>query len=179
MGLRCVIARSADLTCDLVDDLVALTNDTMGALYARSGRSIGWDVTRQRAEILHPDAGAICLFKEDDLKGYCLLRSYHEEGLNLFYIQELHLAPDMQRKGIGGALIRQLARHASGQGYDRLRLTNLDVNLGAAAFYRAIGLEPVSGRFGIYQTEFEIDLGQLNPQASAAPLRDDISTNAG
>lgn len=55
------------------------------------------------------------------------------------YLEDLFVLPEYRGRGIGGALIRQVARIAVDRGCGRLEWTVLDWNESAIGFYRHLG----------------------------------------
>jgi GNAT superfamily N-acetyltransferase len=64
-------------------------------------------------------------------------------GVHGVYIEDLYVRPDHRGRGIGRALLRELARECDRQGYARLEWAVLDWNEPAIGFYGALGAEPM------------------------------------
>ncbi|MDR2795101.1 MAG: GNAT family N-acetyltransferase [Spirochaetaceae bacterium] len=60
------------------------------------------------------------------------------------YLEDLFVKPGLRGKGIGGALLRNLAGLAARRGCGRLEWACLDWNTPSIAFYRSIGAVPLS-----------------------------------
>ena len=58
------------------------------------------------------------------------------------YLEDLYVLPALRGKGIGKALLKELARLAVDRGCARLEWSVLDWNAPAIAFYKSIGAEP-------------------------------------
>ena len=58
------------------------------------------------------------------------------------YLEDLYVLPALRGKGIGKALLKELARLAVNRGCARLEWSVLDWNAPAIAFYKSIGAEP-------------------------------------
>ena len=58
------------------------------------------------------------------------------------YLEDLYVLPALRGKGIGKALLGELARLAVDRGCARLEWSVLDWNAPAIAFYKSIGAEP-------------------------------------
>ena len=58
------------------------------------------------------------------------------------YLEDLYVLPALRGKGIGKALLGELARLAVNRGCARLEWSVLDWNAPAIAFYKSIGAEP-------------------------------------
>jgi GNAT superfamily N-acetyltransferase len=66
-------------------------------------------------------------------------------GRPSLYLEDLFVRPEARGHGIGGALLRHLARIAVTRGCGRFDWTVLDWNLEAQAFYRSLGAEIMPG----------------------------------
>jgi diamine N-acetyltransferase len=60
-------------------------------------------------------------------------------GRHGLYLEDIFVRPALRGKGIGKALMRNLARHCVERGYARFEWTVLDWNELSIAFYRSIG----------------------------------------
>jgi GNAT superfamily N-acetyltransferase len=65
-------------------------------------------------------------------------------GQHGIYLEDLYVTPSMRGRGIGKALLAELAAICVRQGYGRLEWWVLDWNDAAIGFYRSIGAEPMS-----------------------------------
>jgi ribosomal protein S18 acetylase RimI-like enzyme len=61
------------------------------------------------------------------------------------YLEDIYVLPEHRGRGVGKAMLRELARIAGGRGYGRIELACLDWNAPSVAFYRSFGFEPVDG----------------------------------
>lgn len=61
------------------------------------------------------------------------------------YLEDLYVRPEFRGRGVGRALLVQLARLAKERGCGRLEWSVLDWNEPAIGFYRGIGASPVGG----------------------------------
>ncbi len=61
------------------------------------------------------------------------------------YLEDLYVKPTHRGRGIGGALLREVASIAVERGCGRLEWSVLDWNEQALSFYRELGAEPLSG----------------------------------
>ena len=64
------------------------------------------------------------------------------------YLEDLYVRPEHRGRGVGRALLANLARTARERGYGRVDWSVLDWNEPALAFYRSIGARPMSGWTG-------------------------------
>jgi len=65
-------------------------------------------------------------------------------GKHGIYLEDLYVAPAVRGRGIGRALLAELAAICVRRGYGRLEWWVLDWNKPALGFYRSIGAEPMS-----------------------------------
>jgi GNAT superfamily N-acetyltransferase len=65
-------------------------------------------------------------------------------GKHGIYLEDLYVTPAMRGRGIGRALLRELAGICVQRGYGRLEWWVLDWNSPAISFYRSIGAMPMS-----------------------------------
>jgi GNAT superfamily N-acetyltransferase len=61
------------------------------------------------------------------------------------YLEDLFVRPEWRGRGVGGALLRQLARIAVERGCGRMEWSVLDWNDQAIGFYRSIGAQGMDG----------------------------------
>ena len=64
-------------------------------------------------------------------------------GHHGIYLEDLYVRPQYRGRGIGGALMRELATIAVERGYDRFQWWVLDWNAAAIEVYRAAGAVPM------------------------------------
>jgi diamine N-acetyltransferase len=69
-------------------------------------------------------------------------------GRHGIYLEDLFVQPDLRGKGIGTALLRQLARRCCDEKLTRLEWSVLDWNAPSIAFYKAHGAELLEGWTG-------------------------------
>jgi GNAT superfamily N-acetyltransferase len=94
------------------------------------------------------DPAAECLIAELDgaPAGFALFyRTFSTwEGRPGIWLEDLYVAPEIRRGGVGGALLRELAALTIARGYTRLEWNALDWNAPALGFYAAIGADRLS-----------------------------------
>jgi GNAT superfamily N-acetyltransferase len=65
-------------------------------------------------------------------------------GRHGIYLEDLYVTPAMRGRGLGTALLAELAATCVRRGYGRLEWWVLDWNAPAIGFYRSIGAEPMN-----------------------------------
>jgi GNAT superfamily N-acetyltransferase len=82
----------------------------------------------------------------DDVVGFALwfLNFSTWLGRHGVYLEDLYVTPSMRGRGIGKALLAELAAICERRGYGRLEWWVLDWNTPAIGFYRSIGAQPMS-----------------------------------
>ncbi|HEV3281856.1 MAG TPA: GNAT family N-acetyltransferase [Acidimicrobiales bacterium] len=66
-------------------------------------------------------------------------------GRSGIYLEDLYVRPDARGRGVGGALVSELAATARRCGYRRVEWAVLDWNEPALRFYRSLGAVPMTG----------------------------------
>jgi GNAT superfamily N-acetyltransferase len=61
------------------------------------------------------------------------------------YIEDLFVLPESRKRGIGRAILHELATIAVERGYGRMEWQCLDWNTPSIEFYRSLGAEPQNG----------------------------------
>jgi GNAT superfamily N-acetyltransferase len=94
-----------------------------------------------------PKAEVVFAMVEGEAAGFALFFHNYSTFLGKLgiYLEDLYVRPELRGRGIGGALLRHLARLALERGCGRLEWSVLDWNEPALAFYRSIGAKPVEG----------------------------------
>ena len=88
-----------------------------------------------------PRFGLLVAEVDDRVRGYALFfetYSTFRVAPSLF-LEDLYVHPDVRGRGIGRALMLELARAAVARGCERFEWTVLDWNEGAQRFYRSLG----------------------------------------
>ena len=84
---------------------------------------------------------------EDSAVGFALF--FHSFSTFLarpgLYLEDLYVRPEARGRGVGRALLAELARLAAERGCGRLEWSVLDWNAPAIAFYESLGAEPLTG----------------------------------
>jgi len=128
-----------------VDDLVALIHDL--AEFERSPGSVEID-TGQLSEALFCDSPTVFahVAEEDDrVVGMAIwFKNFSTwTGRNGIYLEDLYIRPDARGRGVGRALLAELAAIARREGYARLDWSVLDWNSSAIRFYQSVGALPM------------------------------------
>ncbi len=62
-------------------------------------------------------------------------------GQRGFYLEDIYITETYRGKGVGEAMLRELARLAASRGYERIDFVVLDWNTSAIEFYKKLGAE--------------------------------------
>jgi GNAT superfamily N-acetyltransferase len=92
-----------------------------------------------------PDAEVIIAYYNNEPAGFALFFHNYSTflGQRGLYLEDLFVKPELRGKGIGKALLAQLARLAQERNCGRLEWSVLDWNESAIKFYRALGAVPL------------------------------------
>jgi GNAT superfamily N-acetyltransferase len=118
-----------------------------------------------------PVAEAILAELEGEAVGYALyFASYSTfRGRAGLYLEDLFVEPEHRGRGIGKALLREVAAVAHRRGAPRLDWSVLDWNAPSIAFYKSLGAEPLD-EWTTFRLQGE-SLAQLGRQRAAEPSR--------
>jgi GNAT superfamily N-acetyltransferase len=93
-----------------------------------------------------PAAEVLLADVEGETAGFALF--FHNfstwQGRRGLYLEDLFVRPEMRGRGIGQALLRELARIAADRGCARMEWAVLDWNTPAIDFYRNLGAVPMN-----------------------------------
>ena len=86
-------------------------------------------------------AEGLCAFDGDTAVGYAIFYPNFASfrGQIGLYLEDIYVTQDYRGKGIGEALLRQVARLALSRGYERMDFQVLDWNTSAIGFYKNLG----------------------------------------
>jgi GNAT superfamily N-acetyltransferase len=120
---------------NLLHEVEATEAKLQGALFPASGR---------------PDAECRLAFLDGTPAGLAIFFTNYSTFLAKpgLYLEDLFVQPELRGRGIGKALLLDLARLANARGCGRMEWTVLDWNASAIAFYESIG--------AIRKTEWQI-----------------------
>jgi GNAT superfamily N-acetyltransferase len=143
-----VILRPA--TPDDVPALVAMVRDL--ATFEREPDAVEVDDAMLAAE-LFTDAPVVFATVADDA-GEVLGMAIHFRNFSTWtgrvgiYLEDLYVRPEHRGRGVGRALLADLARTATDRGYARVDWSVLDWNRTAIDVYRSVGARPMTGWTG-------------------------------
>ena len=116
---------------------------------------------------LFDERGAEVLLAEKDGEPVGFALYFHNFSTFLgrrgIYLEDLYVRPEARGRGVGTALIRELARLAAERGCGRLEWWCLDWNEPSIRFYRGLGAEPMD-EWTVYRVSGDA-LGRLAGQA--------------
>jgi len=95
----------------------------------------------------HPCVEGLVAESAASLAGYALF--FHNfsswRGRRGLYLEDLFVRPELRGRGIGKALVEELARIAAARGCARIEWVVIDWNSPAIGFYKSLGAEPIDG----------------------------------
>lgn len=109
--------------------------------------SIGWSPSKKKREMQLPDLRYILLkrkdFDEDNeresLVGFLSFMLTYEDGYEVVYCYEVHLALELQGKGIGKRLMQMMEEVGKRARVEKAMLTSFKANKNAVLFYERLG----------------------------------------
>ncbi|KAL8935038.1 MAG: hypothetical protein Q9216_005611 [Gyalolechia sp. 2 TL-2023] len=111
--------------------------------YATS--SVGWSPTKKRKEMTLPDlrylllVNPIAQHNRTRLDGFLSFMLTYEDGHEVVYCYELHLAPHLRGQGLGKHLMSLMEKAGSNAGVEKSMLTVFVENEAAMRFYHKLG----------------------------------------
>lgn len=118
------------------------------AVYEKEPDAVVTDEDGIAASLFGQGATAKALIAELDAEpvGYAVWFASYSTwlGRNGLYLEDLYVTPEMRGRGVGKAILRQLAALAVAQGCGRMEWSVLDWNAPAIAFYESVGARPQS-----------------------------------
>ena len=150
------------------DDLQAVSKIKVGSWVDTYGSLIGPEALRP---FLDQPAQLATLHKQLQLPGTLLLVALDRSGVVVGFalthlandpeplLESLHVAPELQGRGVGTMLMRTTASELKARGYDSMRLGVIVGNAAAARFYDrlggiVVGVEPVSWAAGVLHSVY-------------------------
>jgi len=147
------ICSSASISPSDFDACFALVKLTSSDTYKKS--SVGWSPAKKKNEMRLPDMRYILLVRnernaqkqsepaagkaERDIGGFLSFMVTYEDGIEVLYCYELHMAPVLQRVGLGKQLIGLYEKIGRNVGLRKGMLTVFKSNQTALQFYRKLG----------------------------------------
>ncbi len=105
-----------------------------------------WSAETIGGLLLHPGAFGLFALAAEEPQGFILCRVAADEA----EILTLAVLPEARRRGLGRALLAEVARRAAAAGAVRLLLEVSVLNAPALALYRSVGFRDVGRRKGYY-----------------------------
>jgi GNAT superfamily N-acetyltransferase len=114
----------------------------------------------------NPVAEVLLAFWDQEPVGFALyFRNFSTFlGQPGIYLEDLFVEPEHRGKGIGKALLKQLAKIAIERGYGRLDWAVLDWNTPSIEFYRGLGAAPMDAWTGYRLTGEALDRLATEPR---------------
>ncbi len=136
--LRPATVADADVIFRFICDLAA---------YEKEPDAVKTTPARIREQLASPRPPFECIIAEHTGKpaGFALFFQNYStwRGVPGLYLEDLFVADDYRRHGVGKALLRELARTCHQRGYARMEWAVLDWNQLGIDFYRSLGAAPM------------------------------------
>jgi len=135
-----------EATEDDLADIVAMIKEL--ASYEKAEEQAKATVDDLRAALFcdHPKVFSLIAEADDGATAGFALYFYNFstwEGVHGLYLEDLYVRPAYRSRGVGGALLRRLARIAHDNGFARMEWMVLNWNEPAIAVYNRIGGQPL------------------------------------
>jgi GNAT superfamily N-acetyltransferase len=118
------------------------------AEYERAPHEVTGTEQQLRESLFGPDPAVFAHVAEHDgrVAGFALWFLSYSTWLcrHGIYLEDLYVSPEFRGKGLGKALLAELAEFCVQRGYGRLEWWVLDWNEPALGFYRSLGAVPMS-----------------------------------
>lgn len=92
-------------------------------------------------------AGSLIAFQETEAVGFAIffpvLKTFR--GERSLYLEDLYISPDVRGQGLGFKMLKEVAKYAKDNGFDRMDWQALDWNTPAVEFYKKLGAETDHG----------------------------------
>lgn len=138
----CVLTGAAESLRDWLDDGFSLIQQTSKADYA--GSEVKWSSAKKKQEMRLPDLRYIVLQRQDDeskmrTAAFTSFMITYEDGFEVIYCYEIHVAPEWQGNGLGQRLMWILEETGRRVGVEKAMLTVFKSNSRAVKFYERQG----------------------------------------
>ncbi|KAL8655457.1 MAG: hypothetical protein Q9210_000854 [Variospora velana] len=140
---RIRLESSFSMSTQQFEDCFNLIASSSANAYAAS--SIGWFPTKKRKEMKLPDLHYLLVVNPASRRGVSSVEGFlsfmltYEDGHEVVYCYELHLAPALQRQGVGKHLMFLMEHAGSSAGVEKSMLTVFVENEAALRFYEKLG----------------------------------------
>lgn len=132
---------SSTISAHDLDTCFDLIASSSSKAYAAS--SIGWSPSKKRKETKLPDLRYLLLSNTKDpsspTQGFLSFMLTYEDGYEVVYCYELHLAPSIHRQGLGKHLMGIMEGVGRKAGVEKSMLTVFVENQAALRFYEKLG----------------------------------------
>ncbi|CAG8228516.1 unnamed protein product [Penicillium salamii] len=130
------IYSSATISSTDLEACLDLVEETSSAAYASSS---GWSRTKKRKEMKLPDMKYMIVRGSGRVNGFLSFMVTYEDGKEVVYCYEIHLAGDMRGRGLGGMLMGRMEGVGRAVGVEKAMLTVFKSNGVANRFYERLG----------------------------------------
>ncbi|KAI4168855.1 MAG: hypothetical protein LQ343_006068 [Gyalolechia ehrenbergii] len=134
---------SSTISADDFNSCFNIIANSSANAYAAS--SVGWSPSKKRKEMKLPDLRYLLFVnpsaqeKRTRVEGFLSFMLTYEDGHEVVYCYELHLAPSLQGQGLGKHLMNLMEQAGSNVGVEKSMLTVFVENEAAVQFYNRLG----------------------------------------
>lgn len=138
--VRRVYEDASTLSKQALEACLDLIEQTSADDYRNS--EAGWSRAKKKKEMKLPDMKYITLNDESPnhiVAGFVSFMITYEDGFEVVYVYEIHLAPEWQAHGLGKSLIRAVESIGKNVGVEKIMLTVFKANRRAVEWYGKLG----------------------------------------
>ena len=107
-------------------------------------RGVLHSIRSSQVVVAYTDKAIVGTFRLQTKKPWAIDTSYFTPAKTAIYLVGMAVIPDMQRKGIGGKLLREAIKQVQAWPADVIRLDAFDAAAGAGGFYAKCGFREVA-----------------------------------
>jgi predicted N-acetyltransferase YhbS len=107
-------------------------------------RGVLHSIRSSRVVVAYADKAVVGTLRLQPKKPWAIDTSYFTPAKTAIYLVGMAVIPDMQRKGIGGKLLREAVKQVQAWPADVIRLDAFDAAAGAGGFYAKCGFREVA-----------------------------------
>jgi len=138
--VKSVFDDASTLSQQALEECLNLIEQTSADDYKNS--EAGWSRAKKKKEMKLPDMKYVTLNDEgsnNTVAGFVSFMITYEDGYEVVYVYEIHLAPEWQAQGLGKSLIGAVESIGKNVGVEKIMLTVFKANRRAVEWYHKLG----------------------------------------